>query len=120
MKLNDDFNEDLRRMYMERMMGKYIDGFDVDIHRAYRVISEKIVPDFKRTIKHPWDFNIDKITNWIQGLFTPESKMQVIRSMVVVDDNKATVTVFALFKYKSATVPMLLLCKGSPPEREKW
>lgn len=107
-------------MHMERMLGKYIEGFDVDIHRAYGVISEKIIPDFKRTIKHPWDFNIDKITNWIQGLFTSESKMQVIRSMVVVDDNNASVIVFVLFKYKSATVPMLLLCGGSPPEQEKW
>lgn len=107
-------------MHMERLLGKYIDGSDVDIHRAYRVISEKIIPDFKRTIKHPWDFNIYKITNWIQGLFTPESKMQVIRSTVVVDDNKASVIVFVLFKYKSATVPMLLLCDGSPPEQEKW
>ena len=116
---DDDLIRRLRRVYAERhiheKLSKQCTGFSVDVQRIIDVVDTKILPYFHKVFKTPNDVSLDRLSDWVQHLFTKDSVMQVGYSRIARHDETHEFMVYAVLKYKSASVPILIVGRDDLP-----
>lgn len=107
------YRKRIQQEHQQRMLDmaleKQCSGLEIHIKRIFDVIAHRIIPYFKQVFKGPNDISIERLSEWLENLFTEDSNMKVDHAIIVVDDALCQFAVFAILSYKTAKAPMLIL-----------